>query len=223
MPENDAVSFIEFTQVYEDGARVIKRGMEASPMVIRKHDLGEEEVVAFTSWHGDNKALTAFHFHPSFPVADRRDYMRKHEDGIALLDEVRSRKEVEGSLPLGLPIGRWETFKQQLSELGGLMERFIDLILRTLHPPQSTGKEERPSSDDAESQKTAPYTNAVADVSSLPEKQRRALPESFARAGALPHWERGYGDGPLSEEEVIALEQDKAREQSGHSASPTIH
>jgi|GEM_PF-1882269 len=223
MPENDAINFIEFTQVYEDGARVIKRGMAASPMVIRKHDLREEEVVAFTSWHGDNKALTAFHFHPSFPVTDRRDYMRKHGDGVALLDEVRNRKEAEGSAQLGLPMGRWEAFKQQIWELGGLVERFVGLVVRAVQSAQPTKQDQPLSTDETAPQAMTPLADVAAGVSSLPEKQRQALPESFARAGALPHWERGYGDGALSKEEVIALKQDKTRDQNRHPASRTIH
>jgi len=79
--ENDFEWLIEFSQEYDDGFEVTKRGLDASPMVIKKFDLGQKEVMAFSSFQHANKALTAFHFHPDFPDKNRRDYMLSHEEG----------------------------------------------------------------------------------------------------------------------------------------------
>jgi len=201
MPKSDPETFIEFTQTYGDNARVTKRGMDATPIVARKHDLGEEEVIAFTSWLGENRAMTAFHFHESFPLKNRQDYMRKHEDGIALLDEVRNQKAIEAAGLDFLGMNRWESFRWQMQRLKGLLSRLANLLAR----PLRHGKTILPNLEpEALADPVEPPAPPV-----LAEKQRQALPESFARGSALPHWERGYEHGPLSKEELIALEQEQ--------------
>ena len=82
---------IEFYQIYDDGFEVTKRGLDAAPMVIKKFNLVKNEVIAFTSYQYANKSLTAFHFHPDFSNEDRREYMRKHEDGHELAVNKGSR------------------------------------------------------------------------------------------------------------------------------------
>ena len=85
----------EFTQDYVDGYQVIKRGLEASPMVIKKFDIHSDEVMAFTSEQGRNTALTAFHFHPDFPIDARRAYMEVHDEGHSLVAEAGKRRQIE--------------------------------------------------------------------------------------------------------------------------------
>ena len=72
---------IEFAHDYDDGYQVTKRGLDATPLVIKKFNLQPDEVMAFSCHQRANKALTAFHFHPDFPLHDRAAYMRRHEDG----------------------------------------------------------------------------------------------------------------------------------------------
>ncbi|NQU61476.1 MAG: hypothetical protein HQ512_10135 [Rhodospirillales bacterium] len=81
MTDNDYEWLIEFVHDYDDGYQVTKRGLDATPLVIKKFDLRPDEVMAFTCYQGANKALTAFHFHPEFSLADRDVYMRLHEEG----------------------------------------------------------------------------------------------------------------------------------------------
>jgi len=94
----------EFTQDYIDGYHVVKRGLEASPMVIKKFDIHSDEVMAFTSEQGRNTALTAFHFHPDFPVGARRAYMEVHEEGHTLAAEAGKRRRAERTMLRN----RWE-------------------------------------------------------------------------------------------------------------------
>ncbi len=89
---------IEFSQAYDDGFEVIKRGLDASPMVVRKYKIVENEVMSFTSYQYANKALTAFHFHPDFPDEDRRTYMNNHEEGHDLAVSVGSRRAAQRAL-----------------------------------------------------------------------------------------------------------------------------
>ncbi len=86
---------IEFTQDYVDGYQVIKRGLEASPMVIKKFDIHSDEVMAFTNEQSRNAALTAFHFHPNFPVDARRAYMEDHDEGHTLVAKAAKRRRAE--------------------------------------------------------------------------------------------------------------------------------
>lgn len=72
---------IEFVHVYDDGCRITKRGLDATPPIIKKFELRADEVMAFTCHQRANRALTAFHFHPDFPYRDRHGYMCAHDDG----------------------------------------------------------------------------------------------------------------------------------------------
>ena len=93
--EQDYEWLIEFFQAYDDGFEVTKRGLDATPMVVRKYNLSQNEVMAFTSYQRANKALTAFHFHPDFPDEDRRTYMRNHEEGHELAVSIGSRRAAQ--------------------------------------------------------------------------------------------------------------------------------
>lgn len=95
MRDHNSEWLIEFSQEYDDGSKVTKRGLDASPMVIRKFDIGRDEVMAFSSHQRANKALTAFHFHPDFPAEDRWAYMRRHDDGHDLVLDVGSRQAAQ--------------------------------------------------------------------------------------------------------------------------------
>lgn len=92
MRDHDSEWLIEFSQEYDDGYKVTKRGLDATPMVIKKFDIGQDEVVAFSNHQRANKALTAFHFHPDFPVEDRPGYMRRHEEGHEIAISSGSRQ-----------------------------------------------------------------------------------------------------------------------------------
>jgi len=87
--------FVEFEQAYDDGVRVVKRALEASKPVIQKYDLAADEVVAFTTHEEGKRAMTAFHFHPEFPVEDRDAYMRANEEGLTLVCKVIRHLTVE--------------------------------------------------------------------------------------------------------------------------------
>ena len=218
MADHDEETFIEFTQSYDGGARVKKRGMVASPMVERKYDLGDEEVIAFTSWLADNQALTAFHFHPSFPAENRRDYMRQHLDGVALLEEVQAKKELGEGTRLKSFVSQWKTALVVMDEVRRLLVRLARLVVR----PRK--RAEARESEAGVSELKIDALNPVLPASApLVDKQRRALPESFGKAGALPHWERGYENGALSTDEVIALKEDRRRDQEGRPISRTVH
>ncbi len=88
---------VEFVQSYNDGNRVVKRGVEATPMVLKKYGIKSDEVMAFTTWQGRSKALTAFHFHPDFPTDRRRGYMEAHEEGHELVVEIGCQMQNERS------------------------------------------------------------------------------------------------------------------------------
>ena len=53
--------FFEFEQDYGDGIRVIKRGLDASLLVVRKYDIGAEEVLAAAAitWRPTARAMTS--------------------------------------------------------------------------------------------------------------------------------------------------------------------
>ena len=95
MRDHKSEWLIEFSQKYDGGYKVTKRGLDASPMVIKKFDLGRDEVMAFSCHQRANKALTAFHFHPDFPAEDRWRYMRRHEEGHELALSVGSRRAAQ--------------------------------------------------------------------------------------------------------------------------------
>lgn len=73
--------FFEFEQDYGDGIHVIKRGLDASLLVVRKYDIGADEVLAFSTYDGKRRAMTVFHFHPDFDLRRRRHYMEAHREG----------------------------------------------------------------------------------------------------------------------------------------------
>lgn len=91
MTDHESDWLIEFDHEYDDGFIVRKRGVDASPLVVKKYGLEPDEVMAFTCHQRAHKALTAFHFHPDFPDADRRAYMHRHEEGHAVAVGVGSR------------------------------------------------------------------------------------------------------------------------------------
>ena len=88
---------IEFTHTYKDGTKVEKRGLNASPMVVKKYEIESDEVMAFSNWDGPNRALTAFHFHPTFPVEQRSEYMWRHAEGHVLLATAEPRRHRGGT------------------------------------------------------------------------------------------------------------------------------
>ena len=81
---------IEFVHDYDDGFRVTKRGLDATPLVIKKFDIGADEVMAFSCHQRANKAMTAFHFHPEFPPGARQEYMQRHNEGHEIAASVGS-------------------------------------------------------------------------------------------------------------------------------------
>lgn len=85
-----SLDLIEIVQAYPDGIKVRKRGVEATPGVIRQHQLAPDEVMAFSCCAGRGRAITAFHFHPDFPMERRRAYMRLHDEGRALATAERT-------------------------------------------------------------------------------------------------------------------------------------
>lgn len=86
---------IEFDQAYSNGRTVCKRGLDATPVVVRKFHIGRKEVMSFTNHEKRNRALTAFHFHPDFPHNQRRAYMEAHRDGCELAEEVEQQRLLE--------------------------------------------------------------------------------------------------------------------------------
>lgn len=81
----DDGGFIEFTQTYAGRLAVTKRGVDASPMLLRKLAIAPDEALVFTSCQGPRRALTAFHFHPDFPDDLRRAHMERHTGGLDAL------------------------------------------------------------------------------------------------------------------------------------------
>ena len=86
---------IDFIHADDEGNKITKRGLDATPLIVKKFDLGPKEVMAFTCHQRANKALTAFHFHPDFPLEDRRSYMREHGEGRDLTASIGSRLAAE--------------------------------------------------------------------------------------------------------------------------------
>jgi hypothetical protein len=87
--------FHEFDQDYGDGIHVTKRGIEASPLVVRKYAIGEDEVLAFSTYDGKRRAMTVFHFHPDFDEVRRRHYMEAHREGYEVARDVTGHLEAE--------------------------------------------------------------------------------------------------------------------------------
>ena len=92
---------IEFVHDYDDSYFVTKRGLDATPVVGKKIDLAVDEVMA----------LTAFHFHPDFPLEDRPGYMRWHAEGHELVLSV-------GSPLVALRERKMRVFEERVSGIG---------------------------------------------------------------------------------------------------------
>ena len=101
--------FFEFRQAYKGGLVVEKRGLDASPLVVGKYGLAEDQVMAFSSWQKRRRAVTVFHFHPSFPTESREPYMRAHSEGHELLDAFQDREA-------GRRQRRWEASMEKVSD-----------------------------------------------------------------------------------------------------------
>ena len=102
---------IEFIHAYDEGYKITKRGLDATPLIVKKFELGPKEVMAFTCHQRANKALTAFHFHPDFPLEDRRLYMRRHEEGRDLTASIGSRMAAERAR-------NWRKMEERISRAG---------------------------------------------------------------------------------------------------------
>ena len=100
MPRDGFEVLIEFTQSYDDGIRVLKRGVDATPVLVRKFEIAPGEVMAFSNAEGGRRAITAFHFHPGFSNADRRAYMRNHDEGHQMARAAAPSQAV-------LPVSNW--------------------------------------------------------------------------------------------------------------------
>lgn len=87
--------FAEFRQDYADGIQVLKRGLEASPLVVRKYDIGADEVLAMSTHMSRRRAMTVFHFHPEFAANRRRAYMDAHLEGRDLAIDIWQREQAE--------------------------------------------------------------------------------------------------------------------------------
>ena len=102
---------IEFIHAYDEGYKITKRGLDATLVVVKKFDLAVDEVMAFTCHQRANKALTAFHFHPDFPLEDRPGYMRRHAEGHELVLSV-------GSPLVALRERKMRVFEERVSGIG---------------------------------------------------------------------------------------------------------
>ena len=92
---------IEFVHDYDDSYFVTKRGLDATPVVGKKFDLAVDEVMG----------LTAFNFHPDFPLEDRPGYMRRHAEGHELVLSV-------GSPLVALRGRKMRVFEERVSGIG---------------------------------------------------------------------------------------------------------
>jgi|TARA_Y100000294_G_scaffold78885_1_gene74191 hypothetical protein len=111
MTDQNTDWLIEFVHGYDDGYFVTKRGLDATPVVVKKFDLGVDGVMAFTCHQRANKALTAFHFHPDFPPEDRQEYMRRHAEGHELVLGI-------GSPLAALRARKMRVFEERVSGIG---------------------------------------------------------------------------------------------------------
>lgn len=108
-PEHeDRLNWMEFRQDYEGGLHVLKRGLDASPVVVRKHRLAPDQVIAFSDHRGRRKAISVFHFHPAFPAENRDAYMRGHDDGRQLIGEYLDHRAETGRRRMARWRGRAE-------------------------------------------------------------------------------------------------------------------
>ncbi len=89
---------IEFRQDYLDGVSVNKRGLDATPMVMRKYEIGVNEVMTFSNYDKRKQSISVFHFHPDFPFDARRQYMEMHSEGYEVAQEVVADLQEEAEL-----------------------------------------------------------------------------------------------------------------------------
>ena len=123
-------TLVEFKQNYEKGWTVSKRGLDAAPMVMRKYDIGEKGVMTFTNHQGRKQAFTAFHFHPDFPVSERRPYMEAHRDGYELVNELYGASEAERRADKK----KWASRFVKAGKTAVLIGHTLILYLLTHHP-----------------------------------------------------------------------------------------
>ena len=121
---------IEFRQKYENGQTVVKRGLNATPMVLKKYDIGEKEVMSFSNHEGYMRALTAFHFHPSFPESQRRPYMEAHNEGQELAEDIS--KELAAETRAGRQ--KWRLRTRRAGKTLGVIFHTLVIYLITYHP-----------------------------------------------------------------------------------------
>ncbi|MEE8393941.1 MAG: hypothetical protein V3R66_06310 [Rhodospirillales bacterium] len=122
MAESNFHWLTEFVQSYEGSGKVVKRGLDATPLVIRKHGIEPDEVVAFTCWRSRHKAITAFHFHPDFPDCDRLRYMEAHEDGNEILSAIIAKAETEKR-------HRLEAWNERAANVTGGVKRAMHMVV----------------------------------------------------------------------------------------------
>ena len=135
-PSQDTSTFVikhalvEFKQKYENGWTVAKRGLDAAPVVMRKYGIGAKDVMSFTNHEGRNQAFTAFHFHPDFPVSERRPYMGAHRDGYELVNELYGAREAERAADKK----KWVSRFVNAGKTAALIGHTMILYLVTHHP-----------------------------------------------------------------------------------------
>lgn len=96
IPDAEACPWmIEFSQDYMDGFHVKKRGLDATPMVMKKYHIGSNEVMAFSNYQKRHSAISVFHFHPDFPFEQRREYMEMHSEGYEVVLEAVAESKTE--------------------------------------------------------------------------------------------------------------------------------
>jgi hypothetical protein len=120
----------EFRQQYPEGLCVIKRSLDATPMVIRKYNIGPDEVMAFSSYQKRKQAISVFHFHPDFAHADRHLYMQQHQEGYEVLEEVLDDHKIAVENVRLERKARMKTFGRSIT----LAVNAIVLFILTNHP-----------------------------------------------------------------------------------------
>lgn len=123
-------SLIEFRQSYSNGQKVLKRGLDATPVVVRKYGLSHKEVMCFSNHEKRNWAMSAFHFHPDFPIDQRRPYMEAHQEGYELALEIESQRVAERQLEQSKWIKR---LTRSGKTIGVLAHAFVFYVM-THHP-----------------------------------------------------------------------------------------
>ena len=121
---------IEFRQKYENGQTVVKRGLNATPMVLKKYRIGEKEVMSFTNHEGHMRALTAFHFHPNFPESQRQPYMESHHEGQELAEIISN--ELAAEIRAGRQ--KWRLRTRRAGKILGVIFHTLVIYLIAYHP-----------------------------------------------------------------------------------------